>query len=80
VDHPTGGQVEAGRRLRLTYLAAAERPTELQKLRPCSPMDRPVDATPTEERRVRRIHDRVGIERRDVALHGTKNGHGVILA
>jgi hypothetical protein len=43
-------------------------------------MYRPVDTTPTKERRVRRIHDHVDIERRDVALHGTKNGHGAILA
>ena len=27
-----------------------------------------------------RLHDHVDIKRRDVALHGTKNGHGVILA
>jgi hypothetical protein len=52
--------------LGVARLAAVERTTFGQQLRPGRIMDRAIDAAPAKERRVRRIDDGVNTERGDV--------------
>ena len=82
VDHPVVREVEARRgdgppdpqpvrQRRAPQLAA-----RLEQSRPCSPVDRAIDATATEQRGVRSVDDRVdvGLPRQvaadDLDLHG----------
>src|SRR5207237_4676093 len=67
--HPWRLQAAGGRDLRVAGGAAAERATFLEDRWSAGPVDRAVDATAPEQRRVGRVHDRVGVLLRDVAAH-----------
>ncbi len=66
VDHVPRAQPVSAGKLRVAGRAAAERAALLEQPRAGCTMDRAVDATASEQRLVRRIHDRIDIERRDV--------------
>src|SRR6185503_2421306 len=70
VDDVLRGQLVAPRDLRLAGRAAAERAAFLQQLAPRLAVDGAVHAAAAQQRRVRRVHDRVHRERRDVDLPG----------
>ena len=66
MDHVPGLEPVSAGDLGRPGVAAAERPAFRQQLRPGRAMDRAVDPAAAEQRRVRRIHDGVDVERRDV--------------
>src|SRR5262249_46414127 len=66
VDDVLGLQAIAAGDLGRSGLAAAQRPTFDQQLGSGGAMDRTVDPAATEQRAVRRVDDRVDVQRRDV--------------
>jgi hypothetical protein len=72
----TSGKPVALRHLGLPRLAAAEPLAFGQQVRPRRPVDRPVDAAAAQKRLVRRVHDRIHVERRDIGLDHLYLRHG----
>ena len=66
VDHMLGLELIAARDLGRAGVAATERAALDQQIRPGRAMDCAVDATAAQERAVRRVHDGINRERRDV--------------
>ena len=67
VNHKTSRQSVAPRQFRFAGLATAERPTFCAQFRPGSAMNCAINSPAAEKRGVRRVHDGVDIELRDVA-------------
>ena len=68
VDHVARTQVPRTRRLRLSGRAPAEEPALGEQRRARGAVDRAVHPTPTEQARVRRVDDRVGVLLGDVTV------------
>ena len=68
VDDVPGRQTKTGRDLRVAGGAAAEEPARREKLRAGGAVDRTVDTTAAQKRRIGRVNDGVDRELRDVAL------------
>ena len=75
MDHVSRREVAGRRRLRVAGLAASEEPRLGEDRRPAHAMDRPVDASAAQERRVRGVDDRIDLLLRDVALHELDPAH-----
>jgi DNA polymerase IV len=75
MDHIPGGELSRSRRLRIARLAAAQLTALGQDRRPACAMDGSVHAAAAEQRRVRGVHDRVDLLRRDVALNELDPAH-----
>ena len=75
---PFGGQSESGRGLGVAGCTAAEFFAGRKKLWAGGAMNRPVNASAAEQRRIRRIDDRVHLNRGDVALNGDELRHFVV--
>src|SRR5262249_8055796 len=67
VDDPARAEPPAAGDLRVAGRAATELLALLEDIGPAGAVDRTVDAAAAAERRVRRVHDRVGVLLRDVA-------------
>ena len=63
VDHPLRRKLESGRRLGITDVTPAEQTARGQQLGARGAVNRAVDTTAPEQRRVRRVHDRVARSR-----------------
>ena len=66
VDHVPGLEPVALGDLGIASIAAMEHTAFGHEFRPGRPMDRTVDATPAQERRIGRVDDRVNAQCRDV--------------
>jgi len=75
VDHLLGGEPIALGDSSLPGRAAADAATLLEELRSGGAVDRPVHAPAAEQRRVRRVDDRVHRLSRNVALHRLEPRH-----
>ena len=69
VDDMLRRELAGGRRFCVAGLTAAEVPALLENRRAAGAMNRAVHASAAEERRVRRVHDRVDLLLGDVALN-----------
>ena len=67
VNDKTRRQPKSASNFRFTGLATAERPAFCEQLRPGRAMNRTINSSATEERHIRRVHDRIHFELRDVA-------------
>ena len=74
VDHPARGQPEPGRGLRLAGPATAQPAAVLDELRPGRTVDRSVDTSTAEQRRVGGVDDGVDVLAGDVAAHEAQDG------
>ena len=68
MDDVAGGQLTRRRRLRIAGLAAAESAAFLENGGPAAAMNGSVHAAAAQQGRIRRVHDRVDLLGRDVAL------------
>jgi hypothetical protein len=75
VDHVPGRKVAGGRGLGVPRRATAEPTTLLENRSAAGAVNRPVYASTAEQRLVRRVHDRVHVLLRDVALHELDPAH-----
>ncbi len=64
--------------LRITRFAAAEQATLMHQFRPGSAMNGTIHPTATKQRGVRRVHDGIDLQRRDVGLHCSQDGHELL--
>jgi len=69
VDHEARGEVEPRRGLGITEGASAQLAARLEQLRTGGTVDGAVDTPAPEERRIRRVHDRMDVLGDDVAQH-----------
>src|SRR5262249_19840239 len=74
VDHVARRQTISGCDLRFACRAAAESTAFGEQVWPGSPMNCAIDTASAQERRIRRVHDRIHMELRDVADDDLERG------
>jgi hypothetical protein len=67
VDDESSGQTIATRDFRFAGFTAAKRTAFREQFRASGAMNRAIDSSAAEKRRIRRVHNRVNLELRDIA-------------